>query len=79
VHMIAVDSKGNLYAAEVAPGNRAQRFLQRVVGTRRRVGTDATRSGRGRRIGSPLAVVGGTDDRGWWSADSARTPTRRPP
>jgi len=27
VHHIAVDSKGNLYAAEVAPGARAQRFL----------------------------------------------------
>jgi DNA-binding beta-propeller fold protein YncE len=26
-HHIAVDSKGNLYAAEVAPGNRAQKFL----------------------------------------------------
>lgn len=27
VHHIAADSKGNLYTAEVAPGNRAQRFL----------------------------------------------------
>ena len=27
VHHIAVDSKGNLYTAEVAPGARAQRFL----------------------------------------------------
>ena len=27
VHLIAVDSKGNLYAAEVAPGARVQRFL----------------------------------------------------
>jgi DNA-binding beta-propeller fold protein YncE len=27
VHHIAVDSKGNLYAAEVAPGARAQRFI----------------------------------------------------
>ena len=26
VHLIAVDSKGNLYAAEVAPGARVQRF-----------------------------------------------------
>jgi hypothetical protein len=26
-HHIAVDSKGNLYVAEVAPGNRAQKFL----------------------------------------------------
>ena len=26
VHFIAVDSKGNLYTAEVLPGNRAQRF-----------------------------------------------------
>jgi hypothetical protein len=29
VHHIAVDSKGNLYAAEVAPGARAQRFIYR--------------------------------------------------
>jgi len=27
IHHIAVDSKGNLYAAEVAPGARAQRFI----------------------------------------------------
>ncbi|MGB9067873.1 MAG: hypothetical protein WCC21_04835 [Candidatus Acidiferrales bacterium] len=27
LHSIAVDSKGNLYTAEVAPGNRVQRFL----------------------------------------------------
>jgi DNA-binding beta-propeller fold protein YncE len=27
VHHLAVDSKGNLYTAEVNPGNRAQRFL----------------------------------------------------
>jgi hypothetical protein len=27
IHHIAVDSKGNLYAAEVAPGSRAQKFL----------------------------------------------------
>jgi hypothetical protein len=27
VHHIAVDSKGNLYTAEVAPGARAQKFL----------------------------------------------------
>ena len=27
VHLIASDSKGNLYAAEVAPGARAQRFI----------------------------------------------------
>jgi DNA-binding beta-propeller fold protein YncE len=27
IHHIAVDSKGNLYAAEVAPGARAQRFM----------------------------------------------------
>lgn len=26
-HLLAVDSKGNLYTAEVNPGNRAQRFL----------------------------------------------------
>jgi DNA-binding beta-propeller fold protein YncE len=26
IHHIAVDSKGNLYAAEVAPGARAQKF-----------------------------------------------------
>jgi hypothetical protein len=27
IHNLAVDSKGNLYTAEVAPGNRAQRFV----------------------------------------------------
>ena len=27
IHHIAVDSKGNLYAAEVAPGSRAQKFI----------------------------------------------------
>ena len=27
IHHIAVDSKGNLYSAEVAPGSRAQKFL----------------------------------------------------
>jgi DNA-binding beta-propeller fold protein YncE len=27
IHHIAVDSKGNLYAAEVAPGARAQKFV----------------------------------------------------
>jgi DNA-binding beta-propeller fold protein YncE len=27
IHHIAVDSKGNLFAAEVAPGARAQRFI----------------------------------------------------
>ena len=26
-HLISVDSKGNLYTAEVAPGSRAQKFL----------------------------------------------------
>ena len=26
-HLLAVDSKGNLYVAEVSPGNRAQKFL----------------------------------------------------
>jgi hypothetical protein len=26
-HQIAADSKGNLYVAEVNPGNRAQKFL----------------------------------------------------
>jgi hypothetical protein len=26
IHHIAVDSKGNIYAAEVAPGARAQKF-----------------------------------------------------
>ena len=27
IHFVATDSKGNLYTSEVAPGNRAQRFL----------------------------------------------------
>jgi hypothetical protein len=27
IHNLAIDSKGNLYTAEVAPGNRAQRFI----------------------------------------------------
>jgi hypothetical protein len=27
VHFISVDSKGNLYTAEVLPGNRVQKFL----------------------------------------------------
>ena len=27
IHHIAVDSKGNIYTAEVAPGARAQKFL----------------------------------------------------
>ena len=26
VHFVATDSKGNLYTAEAAPGNRAQKF-----------------------------------------------------
>jgi hypothetical protein len=26
-HEISVDSKGNLYVAEVTPGNRAQKFV----------------------------------------------------
>ncbi len=30
-HHIAVDSKGNLYVAEVAPGNRAQKFLFKSI------------------------------------------------
>jgi DNA-binding beta-propeller fold protein YncE len=29
IHFIAVDSKGNLYTAEVLPGNRVQKFLYR--------------------------------------------------
>lgn len=32
IHNIAVDSKGNLYTAEVAPGARAQRFVFKGVG-----------------------------------------------
>lgn len=32
-HHLGVDSKGNLYAAEVAPGNRAQRFLYKGLST----------------------------------------------
>ena len=27
VHFISVDSKGNLYTAEVLPGNRVQKFV----------------------------------------------------
>jgi DNA-binding beta-propeller fold protein YncE len=27
IHTLAADSKGNLYTAEVAPGNRAQKFV----------------------------------------------------
>jgi hypothetical protein len=33
IHNIAVDSKGNLYTAEVAPGARAQRFVFKGTGT----------------------------------------------
>jgi DNA-binding beta-propeller fold protein YncE len=33
IHNIAVDSKGNLYTAEVAPGARAQRFVFKGLGT----------------------------------------------
>jgi len=33
IHNIAVDSKGNLYTAEVAPGARAQRFVFKGMGT----------------------------------------------
>jgi hypothetical protein len=29
VHFVSVDSKGNLYTAEVLPGNRVQKFLYR--------------------------------------------------
>ena len=32
-HHVAVDSKGNLYVVEVSPGNRAQRFLLKGLGT----------------------------------------------
>jgi sugar lactone lactonase YvrE len=32
IHNIAVDSKGNLYTAEVAPGARAQRFVFKGMG-----------------------------------------------
>jgi hypothetical protein len=31
IHNLAVDSKGNLYTAEVAPGNRAQRFVLKGI------------------------------------------------
>ena len=31
VHFVATDSKGNLYTAEVAPGNRAQKFVLKSV------------------------------------------------
>jgi DNA-binding beta-propeller fold protein YncE len=34
-HLIAVDSKGNLYTAEVNPGNRAQRFVFKGISTTR--------------------------------------------
>jgi DNA-binding beta-propeller fold protein YncE len=33
LHHLAADSKGNLYTAEVAPGNRAQRFIYKGMGT----------------------------------------------
>jgi DNA-binding beta-propeller fold protein YncE len=33
LHHMAADSKGNLYTAEVAPGNRMQRFLFRGIAT----------------------------------------------
>src|SRR5439155_11773236 len=33
IHNNAVDSKGNLYTAEVAPGARAQRFVFKGMGT----------------------------------------------
>jgi DNA-binding beta-propeller fold protein YncE len=32
IHNIAVDSKGNMYTAEVAPGARAQRFVFKGLG-----------------------------------------------
>jgi DNA-binding beta-propeller fold protein YncE len=32
IHNLAVDSKGNLYTAEVAPGSRAQRFAFKGMG-----------------------------------------------
>jgi DNA-binding beta-propeller fold protein YncE len=32
IHNIAVDSKGNLYTAEVAPGARAQKFVFKGMG-----------------------------------------------
>jgi hypothetical protein len=34
IHNIAVDSKGNLYTAEVAPGDRAQRFVFKGLSSR---------------------------------------------
>jgi hypothetical protein len=33
LHHLAADSKGNLYTAEVAPGNRAQRFVLKGIST----------------------------------------------
>ena len=33
IHNLATDSKGNLYTAEVAPGNRAQKFIFKGVST----------------------------------------------
>ena len=33
LHNLATDSKGNLYTAEVAPGNRAQRFVLKGIST----------------------------------------------
>jgi DNA-binding beta-propeller fold protein YncE len=33
LHHLAADSKGNLYTAEVAPGNRAQRFIYKGIST----------------------------------------------
>ena len=33
IHNLATDSKGNLYTAEVAPGNRAQRFVLKGIST----------------------------------------------
>jgi DNA-binding beta-propeller fold protein YncE len=33
LHNLAADSKGNLYTAEVAPGNRAQKFVFKGIAT----------------------------------------------
>jgi DNA-binding beta-propeller fold protein YncE len=33
LHNLAADSKGNLYTAEVAPGNRAQKFVFKGMST----------------------------------------------
>ena len=33
IHNLATDSNGNLYTAEVAPGNRAQRFVLKGIST----------------------------------------------